>query len=295
MERFPVGKGSALSRLFLGTVGMEAMPVRCGDLQRSVGNEVGMGGIWEVLVEAGVRPLPPEQRGVGIAGIVPKRGGWGPWGHGQWGCGGLRGLFQEEPCWIPAVLDPSVCSHVLWESRKEGWELLPAKGRPFPGHVLPSLGILEESWNHLEGAGPLPFIPGYSKPSLEHSRDGENGWEQHQDKNPFPWELSRSLPVIPGTLPALRKARVPLHPFPSLPTAADGWRDPGSNSRESPAHNRATSAMAALQENRPCLEFYLAGKIPAAPPAALPFPRIGDAGFIPLSGWEFPGNFPFVQ
>lgn len=43
-------------------------------------------------------------------------------------------------------------------------------------------------------------------------------WEQHQDKNPFPWELSRSLPVIPGTLPALRKARVPLHPFPSLPS-----------------------------------------------------------------------------
>lgn len=107
---------------------------------------------------------------------------------------------------------------------------------------------------------------------------------------PFPARYPRN----PSRTPEGASA-APSLPFPSLPTAADGWRDPGSNSRESPAHNRATSAMAALQENRPCLEFYLAGKIPAAPPAVLPFPRIGDAGFIPLSGWEFPGNFPFVQ
>lgn len=162
-------------------------------------------------MEAGVRPLPPEQRGVGIAGIVPKRGGCGPWGHGQRGCGGLRGLFQEEPCWIPAVLDPLVCSHALWESWKEGWEL------PFPGHVLPSLGILEESWNHLEGAGPLPFIPGYSKPGLEHSRDGENAGSSTRTKTHFPGSYPIPCPLSQEPFPHSGRREclsIPSLPFP---------------------------------------------------------------------------------
>lgn len=95
----------------------------CGDLERSVENEVGVGGIWEFLVEAGVRPFPPEQRGVGIPGIVPQTCGSGAWGHGQWGCGGLRAEpFRDSS----AAGSLGVITHPM--ERPEGWELLPAEG-----------------------------------------------------------------------------------------------------------------------------------------------------------------------